>query len=165
MAPTLCARTKQPDSRSCAGTNEARIAWISSLREQVERLGLAYCTGISVCRYFPNRADADWHRLLMTGEASEIACATIHEAKGKEYDAVCVIIPPGLREPRRTEQLFAHWQNRTDDEAKRVIYVGITRAKKLGVIAIPAAFRDRLIAILAATHANCRVSDVQKLAD
>ena len=146
--------------RSCAGTNEARIAWISALRQQVQRLGLVYRAGISACQYFPNRAVADWHRLLMTGEAAKIASATIHEAKGKEYDAVCVVIPPDLRESRRTEQLFITWQNRTDDEAKRVIYVGITRAKKLGVIAIPAAFRDRLMAILEAAQTNWRVHDV-----
>jgi hypothetical protein len=146
--------------RSCAGTNEARIAWISALRQQVQRLGLVYRAGTSECQYFPNRADADWHRLLTTGDAPEIASATIHEAKGKEYDAVCVIIPPDLREPRRTEQLFSNWQNRTDDEAKRVIYVGITRAKRLGVIAIPATFRDRLMAILEAARTNWRVHDV-----
>jgi DNA helicase-2/ATP-dependent DNA helicase PcrA len=146
--------------RSCVGTKDARKAWISVLRHQVQRLGLVYRTGISECIYFPNRADADWYRLLMTGDASTIASATIHEAKGKEYDAVCVVIPPDLRDPRRTEQLFITWQNRTDDEAKRVIYVGITRAKKLGVIAIPSTFQDRLIAILAPVQSNWRVHDV-----
>ncbi len=33
----------------------------------------------------------------MVGNAPEIGSATIHEAKGKQYDAVCVVIPPDLR--------------------------------------------------------------------
>jgi DNA helicase-2/ATP-dependent DNA helicase PcrA len=141
----------------CADTSDGRTAWVSSLRAGVQRLQLTYRAGISEGQYFPNRADAKWHRLLVIGEASQIKSATIHEAKGKEYEAVCVVIPPDLREPRRTEHLFTMWQNRTDDEAKRVIYVGITRAKKLGVIAAPATFNDRLTAILGAAHANFQV--------
>jgi len=108
-------------------------------------------------RYFPNRANADWHQLLVTGNERDIGSATIHEAKGKEYDAVCVVIPPDRGEPRRTEQLLTTWQNRTDDEAKRVIYVGITRAKKLVVIAVPAAYGDRVRGLLEAAHVNFRV--------
>ncbi len=143
--------------RTCAGTNEARNAWISALREEVLRLGLAYRQGISERQYFRNHVDADWHRLLVTGDATEVRSATVHEAKGKQYDAVCVVVPPDHGEPRRTEQLLTAWQNRTDDEPKRVIYVGITRAKKLGVIAVPAAFVDRLRGLLEVANVNFRV--------
>lgn len=139
--------------RNCAGTNDARAAWISALRAEVLRLGLAYRPGISERQYFQNRADADWQRLLATSNAPDIGSATIHEAKGKEYDAVCVVIPPDLREPRRTE-LLINWQNRTDDEAKRVIYVGTTRAKRLCVIAVPSAYGDRVRRLLEAAHVN-----------
>jgi DNA helicase II / ATP-dependent DNA helicase PcrA len=93
----------------------------------------------------------------VTGNAPEVKSATIHEAKGKEYDAVCVVIPPDIREPRRTEQLLTTWQNRADNEPKRVIYVGITRAKKLGVVAIPAAFADRVNGLLEVAQVNVRV--------
>jgi DNA helicase-2/ATP-dependent DNA helicase PcrA len=146
--------------RSCADTNDDRTVWILALRQQVMRLGLAYGPGISERRYFQNRADANWQQLLVTGNASEIGSATIHEAKGKEYVAVCVVIPPDLREPRRTEQLLNNWQNRTDDEAKRVIYVAITRAKKLCVVAIPAASGDRLRRILEAAQINFHVQAI-----
>jgi DNA helicase-2/ATP-dependent DNA helicase PcrA len=134
--------------RSCGDTNADRTVWISALREEVARLGLAYRPGVTERQYFQNRADANWHRLLVTGRGPEMGSSTIHEAKGKEYEAVCVVIPPDQRDPRRTEQLFASWINRTDEEAKRVIYVGITRAKRLVVIAVPVAFRDRLTSIL-----------------
>ena len=48
----------------------------------------------------------------------------------------------------RTTQLFEAWGNRSDLEAKRVIYVGVTRARRLAMIALPVAFGDRCIAIL-----------------
>jgi len=143
--------------RSCGDTNDDRTEWISALREEVRRLGLAYRAGTSERVYFQNRADAEWQRLLVTGNTPEIRSSTIHEAKGKEYDAVCVVIPPDLREPRRTEQLLTAWQNCTEHEPKRVIYVGITRAKKLGVIAVPAAFGDRLRSLLEVPRVNFRI--------
>lgn len=143
--------------RSCADTNDGRTAWISALRDEIRRLGLTYRSDISERQYFPNRAKADWHRLLVTGNAPKIGIATIHEAKGKGYDAVCVVIPPDVREPRRTERLLDDWQNRTDSEAKRVIYVGITRAKKLCVIAVPAANGERIRDLLERAQVNFRI--------
>jgi len=143
--------------RSCADTNDARIIWVSALRREVLRLGLTYRPGTSERHYFQNRADAEWQRLLVAGNAPELGSATIHEAKGKEYDAVCIVIPPDVREPRRTEQLLSAWQNRTDDEPKRVIYVGITRAKKLVVIAVPTAHGDRVRHFLDVAQVNFRI--------
>lgn len=143
--------------RDCADTNLDRTAWIAALRGEVLRLRLTYREGTSERRYFPDRADADWHRLLSTGNVPEIRSATIHEAKGKEYDAVCVVIPPDTREPRRTEKLIACWEGRQEDEAKRVIYVGITRARKLIVIAIPNAIKDRLVTIIEASQTDYRI--------
>ena len=35
-------------------------------------------------------------------------------------------------------------------EAKRVLYVGLTRAQHLGALAVPVAFADRCVAVLAA---------------
>ena len=143
--------------RSCADTNDDRTEWIAALRLEVLRLGLIYRAGMSERLYFPNRVDAEWHRLLVTGNTPEIRSTTIHEAKGKEYDAVCVVIPPDLREPRRTDQLLTAWHNRTEHEPKRVIYVGITRAKKLGVVAVPAAFGDRVRGLLEVAKVNFRI--------
>jgi DNA helicase II / ATP-dependent DNA helicase PcrA len=143
--------------RICADANDERTAWISALREEVVRLRLVYGPGISERRYFQNRANADWHKLLVEANAPDVRSATIHEAKGKEYDAVCVVIPPDLREPRRTERLLTTWQNRTDDEPKRVIYVGVTRARRLCAIAVPALYGDRVSHILQNAQANFRV--------
>jgi len=143
--------------RTCTDTNAARTSWITVLRGEVLRLGLTYGPRTSERQYFQNRADANWQRLLVTGTEPQIRSTTIHEAKGKEYEAVCIVIPPDLREPRRTEQLMVSWQNRTDDEPKRVIYVGITRAKKLCVIAVPAANWDRVRGLLDAARINHQI--------
>jgi hypothetical protein len=144
--------------RNCANTCADRTAWVSDLREQVLRLGLVYRPGISERQYFQNRANADWHRLLVTGDAPGLRSSTIHEAKGKEYEAVCVVVPPDSRE--RTEQLITSWETRTDHEPKRVIYVGITRAQKLVTIAIPAPFRARLTRILEAAQVPFEVREL-----
>lgn len=147
--------------KTCADTDDDRTVWISALHREVLRLGLAYRPGTSERRYFPNRAGAEWQCLLATGNTPEIRSATIHEAKGKEYGAVCVVIPPDLREPRRTDQLLTAWQDSTEHEPKRVIYVGVTRAKKLAVIALPTAFSDRLRALLEAARVSFRMHSLE----
>ena len=79
-----------------------------------------------------------------------LTCAKIHEAKGHEYGAVCVVIPPNRAPENRGEALFESWENRIDAEAKRVIYVGVTRARHLSALAVPIAFADRCAALMAA---------------
>jgi DNA helicase II / ATP-dependent DNA helicase PcrA len=143
--------------RTCADTNDDRSKWIRSLHKEVLRLGLVFRPGISVRRYFQDRAGANWQRLLPAGPVLGVQCATIHEAKGNEYDAVCIVIPPDRRESRRTEQLLNTWQNRTDDEAKRVIYVGITRARKLGVVAVPTSYGERVRKLLETSQVKFQV--------
>lgn len=58
---------------------------------------------------------------------------TIHEAKGRPYEAVCVVLPPELS---NRPSAIAHWHTDTDDEARRVIYVGVTRAERFLAIAV-----------------------------
>ena len=145
--------------RSCSNTNEARSAWISSLQREVERLGLTYGPGKSVRQHFQNRPNATWNRFLFSGTASEIRSGTVHESKGKEYEAVCAIIPPDWGGLRRTAHLFECWERCEDDEAKRVLYVAITRAKKLAAIAIPSALRSRLLSIVKEIQPVVRVHD------
>ncbi|MGC8401106.1 3'-5' exonuclease [Enterobacter mori] len=79
-----------------------------------------------------------------------LACAKIHEAKGREYGAVCVVIPPNRAPENRSEALFESWEARADAEAKRVLYVGLTRAQHLGALAVPVAFANRCVAVLTA---------------
>ncbi len=134
--------------RSCEDTDAGRIQWVTTLQREVGRLGLVYREHTSERSYFRQTTTAEWSHHLTGGDNPEIKCATIHEAKGKEYEAVCVVIPPNPRGTSRTTQVFDSWERRSDDEAKRVLYVGVTRAKKLLSIAVPTAFKNRLVAIL-----------------
>jgi hypothetical protein len=134
--------------RSCDDTEVGRAQWVEALQGEVRRLGLVFRDRISERRYFRNPPNAEWNRHLIVGDTQEMKCATIHEAKGHEYDAVSVIIPPDQGGKSHATQLFDAWERRSNDESKRVIYVGVTRAKKLCALAVPMGFRDRLIAIL-----------------
>jgi len=78
-----------------------------------------------------------------------LTSAKIHEVKGREYGAVCVVIPPNRAPENRGEALFESWEARTDAEAKRVLYVGLTRAQHLCAVAVPIDFADRCVALLA----------------
>ena len=142
--------------RSCANTDAARTAWVEGLHGRVRTLGLTYAAGITERRYFQTRAGATWHRCLSDADPEALTAATVHEAKGRQYDAVCLVIPPDSQGFTRTEQLVQAWENRVDDEAKRVVYVGLTRARRLAVLAVPEAVQDRVTRILDAANADYR---------
>ena len=96
------------------------------MRDAVTSLALTFGAGVTVTRYFRMPPHAEWGQFLQPrADLAAVTWATIHEAKGSEHGAVCVVIPPG----EYTEQLVAAWENRTDSEPKRVIYVGVTRAE------------------------------------
>jgi superfamily I DNA/RNA helicase len=98
--------------------------------------------------YFRKPHTPEWSQHLSLGDAPELRCSTIHEAKGREYEAVCLVIPPDRGAISHTTQLFDAWVHRSADEGKRVIYVGVTRAKKLVCLSIPTAFKEQLVEIL-----------------
>ncbi len=134
--------------KTCDNTDDGRAAWLQSLRDSTGNLGLGLPPGQTVRRFFSNQGRNDWSRALQgNDQQSTLPCATVHEAKGREYDAVCFVIQPNRAPQNYTEQLFHAWEERESDEAKRVAYVAITRAKKLAGIAVPSAYVDRLIAI------------------
>lgn len=133
---------------TCDDTDAGRATWLAALHEAIRRSGLEYAAGVTETNFFTRRGNQDWSKSLRPAPALTIRCATVHEAKGREYDAVCLVIPPNRAPLNHTEQLFTAWERRANDETKRVAYVGITRAKKLITIAAPVAYRDRLGAIL-----------------
>jgi DNA helicase-2/ATP-dependent DNA helicase PcrA len=144
--------------RSCDDSDTGRASWISTLHQEVDRLGLSYGPGISARKYFPRPSSAEWGKSLRQTDAPRLNWSTIHEAKGREYTAVCVVLPPDRGNADHTSKLFEAWENRTEDEAKRVVYVGVTRAEQLVAIAVPAAFSDRLLKILERARVPTEVS-------
>ena len=134
--------------RSCDNSDPGRASWVTTLHEEVDHLKLQYAANTSARGYFRRPQRPEWSKHLRQTDALQVRCSTIHEAKGREYDAVCVVLPPDRGGAPHTSRLLDAWETRADDEAKRVIYVGVTRARKLVSVAVPTALRDRLTAIL-----------------
>jgi superfamily I DNA/RNA helicase len=143
---------------TCTDSDDARRNWIAALQRAVTDLGLTFGEDITVTSYFRRPSNTEWAQFLQPrADLATIAWATIHEAKGSQHNGVCVVIPNG----DYTEDLVAAWEARADSEAKRVIYVGVTRAEKLVAIAMPASVVDRVSAIL---RANTVPFEVHNLA-
>ncbi len=136
--------------KECGNADADGIAWIARVQAETERLHLPLPAGVTVRNFFRRPTNARWASHLQMALDLGLRCAKIHEAKGREYGAVCVVIPPNRAPENRGETLFESWEGRTDSEAKRVLYVGLTRARHLGALAVPAAFADRCVALLAA---------------
>jgi len=147
--------------KSCDNSDNGRIRWITTLREQVRRHNLDYRKGTTERTYFRKPIKIDWQNYIQEyNSINNVECATIHEAKGREYDAVCVVIPPDTGGNMFTSQLLTAWENRANSEAKRVIYVGLTRAKKLVTLAIPAVFIDKLKTMLQDRFVNLELHEI-----
>jgi superfamily I DNA/RNA helicase len=110
-----------------------------------------------VKKFFRSPRTEKWSEVLCVRESASLSASSIHEAKGHEYRAVCVAIPA---KGKRTEDLIESWERRAALEAKRVVYVGITRAKELVVIAVPRSFSDRIAAVLRAAGVPFDLSEV-----
>ncbi|MEG3620113.1 ATP-dependent helicase [Magnetovibrio sp. PR-2] len=135
--------------KACAHTDDGRATWLEALRASTVGLNLELPQGQTIRSFFSSRGNTDWSKALQENDQqSSLPCATVHEAKGREYDAVCFVIQPNRAPQNYTEQLFHAWEEREGDEAKRVAYVAITRAKNLAGIAVPSAYSRRLTSIL-----------------
>jgi DNA helicase-2/ATP-dependent DNA helicase PcrA len=139
--------------RHCAALAADKSAWVTCVQNEIFRLGLPVATGETVTSFFrrppPN---TDWTQYLQPSRIAKLSASTIHDAKGRAYDAVCVVIPPDRAPHHRTSSLLDAWEGRLESEAKRVIYVGATRARMLLALATPQAVTDRVTAILAASN-------------
>ncbi|ANP89274.1 UvrD-helicase domain-containing protein [Rhizobium leguminosarum] len=95
-------------------------------------------------------AKADWAAKLQMPKAQEtLSFATVHEAKGRAYDAVCLAID-------NESGVLSDWALRSSatSEALRVLYVGLTRARKLAVLAIHRDDEATLRALLPSVEAE-----------
>lgn len=90
--------------------------------------------------------DKDW---LVGDDAQAFRSGTIHSVKGQEFPGVVVVLPKNLRKGAYGHVLD-HWENRVSTEARRVLYVGASRAQRLLIFAAHASHVDRIAAQLAA---------------
>lgn len=149
----LAVATNSPPT--CEDSDDGRRDWLAAMRGEIDALGIQPGAGASSRRFFPAPRHGSWSRHLEgpPGRETALRYATVHEAKGREYEAVCLVIPPNRAPTNRTNALFDAWEARTDSEPKRVIYVGATRAMQLLCLAMPQRAINRARQILE----NCEV--------
>jgi len=91
----------------------------------------------------------DWQDALNAPPPVDVPCATVHEAKGRDYEAVCLVLE------KDSANAVADWERRVSSEVLRVLYVGVTRAKKMLSIAAPDDLLGRVEEILVAEKVVC----------
>ncbi len=123
-------------------TEEASLeSWLRSAQAGLEGLRVESPEQTSARRWLTRPNHDKWSRVLITSAREQsLAHSTVHSAKGGEYDAVCVVIPPD-DQSERTTRLCRAWRDDLDDEARRVLYVAATRARRVVVVAVPHSFR------------------------
>lgn len=103
--------------------------WIEKAKGNFEK-NVLLPSGKSINQLFTSTKD--WYTPLTTTQKNNqiMNFATIHEAKGGEYAGVLVSIKP-------QSEVIQCWTSGQITEEIRVLYVGVTRAKRLIGIAIP----------------------------
>ncbi|MFI9591307.1 UvrD-helicase domain-containing protein [Nonomuraea sp. NPDC052265] len=90
-----------------------------------------------------------WTGLGLGDMSSGLNWSTVHGAKGRQMSAVGMVIPKNLHCDEDDLTALDHWEYRTSSEAKRVLYVGVSRAERLLMLAVHKNHRDRVAGILA----------------
>lgn len=104
------------------------------------------------------RNEANLDRILGNGPSTELVTKTIHEVKGKEFPAVCVVLTTAA-----LNSVLTHLEKEPDEEwaeEARTLYVAASRAKDLLVFACPKSQSDRLKAHLEVNGTAVKVSNV-----
>jgi superfamily I DNA/RNA helicase len=95
-------------------------------------------THVPTGQRFKNLKNSDWKAWTRAGQAPrqslDIAGAHIHSVKGGERDAVLLDIEDEPIGPR--PYVVQLWAARETHEARRVLYVGASRARRLLVLAV-----------------------------
>jgi DNA helicase-2/ATP-dependent DNA helicase PcrA len=144
----------------CEDTDAARTAWIEALRRAVAATEIP-CDGTTPARFYPPARSAEWARCLHgTEEVASTRWTTIHDAKGSQHEAVCVVVPPDRGQDGFTADVVDSWEARSQLESKRVVYVGVTRARKLLAIAVPRAMSGRIADVLRAADVPFQLHDL-----
>lgn len=97
----------------------------------------------------PNSADKTMREVLKAqiGTAG-VRHSSVHRAKGSEEHAVLVVIPRDRAPLTRGSDLVTAWETGEATEAKRVLYVAITRAQQVCALAIPTSLAGRVVNLL-----------------
>tara|TARA_R110002072_G_scaffold46082_2_gene127867 strand:+ start:9684 stop:11408 length:1725 start_codon:yes stop_codon:yes gene_type:complete len=96
--------------------------------------------------------------VLGIGPSTDLVSKTIHEVKGKEYPAVCVVLTASS-----LKSILTHLEVESDEEwaeEARALYVAASRAQQLLVFACPRSQSKRLKGHLEASGAVVEVTEI-----
>jgi DNA helicase II / ATP-dependent DNA helicase PcrA len=74
--------------------------------------------------------------------------ATIHSVKGREFATVVVVLPKDLRTDSAKQHVLDHWDQDKASEARRVLYVGASRAQTMLILAVHTDHANRVAGLL-----------------
>lgn len=81
-------------------------------------------------------------------ETSSQAWATIHSVKGREFPGVVIILPQRLHQDGTGRDVLDCWEGNAGAEMRRVLYVGVSRAQRLLILAVHKNHVDRVSRLL-----------------
>ncbi|MFY2072577.1 3'-5' exonuclease [Achromobacter xylosoxidans] len=98
------------------------------------------------------RRNSDLVDALACAPSTGHSARTIHSVKGMEFPAVCVVLSPATA--KGVLDSLVGQNGAADSEEARKIYVGVSRAQRLLVIAVPKSQSSRLVRLVQATGAG-----------
>lgn len=129
-------------------------SWTEALRRCLSRIGAPRPLKAKSPNVFlktpPSAKGHSVASLIGVTSRLPVRFSTIHAAKGSEADAVLTVIARDRGTGSRTADLIDAWKNGRHFEPLRVLFVAITRARRLSVLAVPQAHGGDVRAILTA---------------
>ncbi|MFI9274645.1 UvrD-helicase domain-containing protein [Kitasatospora sp. NPDC052896] len=92
---------------------------------------------------------SDWVALKGAGAPSVLPHSTVHGVKGLEFPVVALTLPAKLRKHEATGRtVLDDWEYGFATEARRVLYVGASRAEQLLMLVVPNGQLERVTKLL-----------------
>jgi superfamily I DNA/RNA helicase len=77
-----------------------------------------------------------------------LTISPIYSVKRREFPTVVVVLPQDLRTDTAKQHVLDHWDQGTASEARRVLYVGASRAQTLLILAVHTDHANRVAELL-----------------
>lgn len=125
-----------------------RVEYTAEVRRIVECLDWPSAVELSnLGNRLATPPQARWDELAIDPPVA-IPWGTIHSVKGREFEAVALIIPQQLIPDDDGKTCLDLWGDGVDGESRRVLYVGATRARRLLIVAVHTTHADRVRGLL-----------------
>lgn len=127
----------------------SREVFTRTVRQTVDRLTWPKHVQLRpLATYFKTPSDRQWQQLDTTPQHECLRWGTVHSVKGREFEAVTLVISKGLNKDDYDRTAIDDWHDGRDSEARRVLYVGASRAEKLLILAVHQKYADQVADLL-----------------